>query len=79
MTLDKLKPGQTATITHIEGEGPAVQRLMALGVLEGSVVKVIRTALGGDPIEVQIMDYALSLRRDEARNVQVTTGNAQSR
>ena len=76
MTLDKLKPGQTATITHIEGEGPIVQRLMALGVLEGSVVKVIRTALGGDPIEVQIMDYALSLRRDEARNVQVTTGNA---
>jgi Fe2+ transport system protein FeoA len=76
MTLDKLKPGQTATITHIEGEGPIVQRLMALGVLEGSVVKVIRTALGGDPIEVQIMDYALSLRRDEARNVQVTIGNA---
>lgn len=76
MTLDKLKPGQTATITHIEGEGPVVQRLMALGVLEGSVVKVIRTALGGDPIEVLIMDYALSLRRDEARNVQVTTANA---
>ena len=76
MTLDKLKPGQTATITHIEGEGPIVQRLMALGVLEGSVVKVIRTALGGDPIEVQIMDYALSLRRDEARNVQVIIGNA---
>jgi ferrous iron transport protein A len=76
MTLDKLKPGQTATITHIEGEGPVAQRLMALGVLEGSVVKVIRTALGGDPIEVLIMDYALSLRRDEARNVQVTTANA---
>lgn len=71
MTLDQLQPGQSASITAIDGDGPLVQRLMALGLLEGSKVTVTRKALGGDPIELQIMDYSLSLRRDEARRIQV--------
>ena len=71
MTLDQLQPGQSASITAIDGDGPLVQRLMALGLLEGSKVTVTRKALGGDPIEVQVMDYSLSLRRDEARRIQV--------
>jgi Fe2+ transport system protein FeoA len=71
MTLDELKPGQKATIVRIDGDGPLVQRLMALGLLEGSEVAMTRRALGGDPVEVQVMGYALSLRREEARRVQV--------
>lgn len=71
MTLDELKTGQKATILRIEGEGPLVQRLMALGLLEGSAIVMIRRAMGGDPVEVQIMDYSLSLRREEARRVEV--------
>jgi Fe2+ transport system protein FeoA len=71
MTLDELKPGQNATIVKISGEGPLVQRLMALGLLEGSEVSMTRRALGGDPVEVQVMGYALSLRREEARRVEV--------
>ena len=71
MTLDELKPGQRATIVRIDGEGPLVQRLMALGLLEGSEVALTRRAIGGDPVEVQIMGYALSLRREEARRVEV--------
>jgi ferrous iron transport protein A len=71
MTLDELKPGQRGTITGIEGEGPLVQRLMALGLLEGSVVAMTRRAIGGDPVEIKVMDYALSLRRDEARRIEV--------
>jgi Fe2+ transport system protein FeoA len=71
MTLDELKIGQTGTITGIEGEGPVVQRLMSLGLLAGSLIRITRRAIGGDPIEVAIMDYALSLRREEARRVQV--------
>ena len=71
MTLDELKPGQRATILRIDGEGPLVQRLMALGMLEGSEVSMTRRAIGGDPVEVQVMDYALSLRREEARRVEV--------
>jgi ferrous iron transport protein A len=71
MTLDELKIGQAGTITGIVGEGPAVQRLMALGLLAGSLVQITRRAIGGDPIEVAVMDYALSLRREEARRVEV--------
>jgi Fe2+ transport system protein FeoA len=71
MTLDELKPGQKATILRIEGDGPLVQRLMALGLLEGSDVAMTRRAIGGDPVEVQVMGYQLSLRREEARRVEV--------
>jgi Fe2+ transport system protein FeoA len=71
MTLDELKPGQSATILRISGDGPLVQRLMALGLLEGSAVSMTRRAIGGDPVEVQVMGYALSLRREEARRVEV--------
>jgi ferrous iron transport protein A len=44
---------------------------MALGLLEGSEVSMTRRAIGGDPLEVQVMGYALSLRREEARRVEV--------
>jgi Fe2+ transport system protein FeoA len=71
MTLDELKIGQAGTITGIVGQGPVVQRLMALGLLAGSAVRITRRAIGGDPIEVAVMDYALSLRREEARRVTV--------
>lgn len=72
MTLDELERGQTARVVGMDGDGPLMQRLMAMGLLEGSVVRLIRKALGGDPIEVQVMDYALSLRLSEARRVRVT-------
>ena len=50
---------------------PLAQRLMALGLLEGTIIRVTRRALGGDPIEIEVMGSALSLRRDEARRVSV--------
>ncbi len=71
MTLDELKVGQAGTITELEGQGPVVQRLMALGLLAGSRVRITRRAIGGDPLEVRVMDYALSLRREEARRVMI--------
>ena len=72
MTLDELQTGQRATVTGVDGEGPLVQRLMALGLLEGTEIAITRRALGGDPIEVTVMGYALSLRRKEARRIRVT-------
>jgi len=75
MTLDELKIGQSGTITRIDGGGPMAQRLMALGLLAGSLVRITRRAIGGDPIEVAVMDYQLSLRREEARRVQVVRGS----
>jgi ferrous iron transport protein B len=75
MTLNQLAIGQKATITAIVGEGPLMQRLMALGVLEGSTVSVTRKALGGDPIEIEIMGYSLSLRLEEASRVEIALDN----
>ena len=69
MTLEELDIGQSATILGINGDGPFIQRLMALGLLEGSEVSVVRRAIGGDPIEVEVMGYSLSLRRAEASHV----------
>lgn len=71
MTLDQLKPGQKATITRVDNEGQLAQRLMSLGLLEGTVVELLRRALGGDPIEIDVMGYALSLRRAEARHIEI--------
>lgn len=79
MTLDDLKPGQKGTISNVSGGGPMAQRLMTLGLLEGSEIAMLRKALGGDPIEVQIMGYSLSLRRDEARRIDVVASNADGR
>jgi ferrous iron transport protein A len=52
-------------------EGPLVQRIMQLGCIENTEVVLVRRAPTGDPIEVQVSGYALSLRRDEARLVLV--------
>jgi ferrous iron transport protein A len=71
MTLDELKLGQKATVTRVDNEGPLAQRLMSLGLLEGTTVMLLRTALGGDPIEIDVMGYALSLRKAEARQIEI--------
>lgn len=73
MTLDQLKIGQRATIIRLRGEGPLTQRLMSLGLLEGTPVGMIRRALGGDPLEIDVMGYALSLRKAEANQIDVET------
>lgn len=71
MTLDQLKVGQKATVTALAGDGPLTQRLMALGLLDGTPVRMIRRALGGDPLEIDVMGYALSLRKREASQVSI--------
>lgn len=71
MTLDELKDGQRGRVTGVAGQDPLAQRLMALGLLEGTEVRVTRRALGGDPIEITVWGSTLSLRRDEARRIAV--------
>jgi ferrous iron transport protein A len=71
MTLDKLKDGQSGTIRALaHGQSSAV-RLMEMGLFEGSRIKVLRRAPLGDPMEIQIGDYRLSLRREEAALVEI--------
>jgi ferrous iron transport protein A len=70
-SLDQLRPGGRGRITRIDGEDGLVQRLMEMGLLEGEEVEVIGFAPMGDPMEVRLGDYRLSLRRVEAARVHV--------
>ena len=70
-TLDTIKPGNRCVVTGFTEENPVTQRLMQLGVLEGSDIDVLRRAPGGDPLEIRVMGYALSLRRQEAQTIVV--------
>ncbi|MFN7950870.1 MAG: FeoA family protein [bacterium] len=69
--LSELSPGQSGTIAGFRDYGPLVQRMMSLGVLEGNEVKVIRLAPAGDPIQVEVLGYSLSLRRSEAALIDI--------
>lgn len=72
VTLDKLKDGQSGTILALRQLQPAAVRLMEMGLFEGSRVRVLRRAPMGDPMEIEVGDYRLSLRRAEAVLVDVT-------
>lgn len=71
MNLSKLKPGESGKITNIGVTGPLKRRLMDMGVLVGERVKVEKVAPLGDPIEVTIKNYKLSLRKKEAEGIAV--------
>jgi len=71
MNLANLKPGEKGRITTIGAIGPLKRRLMDMGVLVGEVVKVVKVAPMGDPIEVFIKSYNLSLRKSEAEGIAV--------
>lgn len=66
LTLGSLAPGARGIVSGFVRDDDFTQRLMQLGLLEGVVVEVVRRAPGGDPIELNVMGYALSLRRQEA-------------
>ncbi len=71
-TLDTLKSGQRATVKTVNGSGTALnQRLMEMGVFEGAEVEVIRFAPLGDPMELRLHGYNLSVRKADAACVQV--------
>jgi ferrous iron transport protein A len=71
-SLDQLRPGQRGRITALRGGDALVQRLMEMGLLEEEVVEVVGLAPLGDPIEIRLGDYRLSLRRAEAARVQIS-------
>ena len=72
MTLDRLSPGQRATVLSLTGEGTTIyQRLMEMGVFEGAEIEVVRFAPLGDPMELRLHGYNLSVRKSEAATVHV--------
>ena len=68
-TLIDLKPGESAEVTDFTGDSSDNQRLMHMGIVEGTTVQLVRAAPSGDPLEISVMDYALSLRRADAERI----------
>lgn len=71
-SLDQLQVGQQGLIEAVQGSDTLGQRLMEMGVLEGERIQVIHIAPLGDPIEIRLRDYRLSLRRSEAARIAVS-------
>lgn len=69
MNLAHLALNQSATVDRLTGPRPFVRRLLSLGVAPGSSVRVVRLAPLGDPMQVQIGDLQLAIRRNEAAQV----------
>ncbi|MFO8057980.1 MAG: FeoA family protein [bacterium] len=69
--LSELPVGEKAEITRIGAVGEIKKRLLEMGVVKGARVEVERVAPLGDPIEVRIMGYHLSLRNEEAQEIEV--------
>ncbi len=69
MTLDKLQIGKTAVISAVGGEGALRCRLLDMGLIPGTKVTVIKIAPLGDPLELSLRGYALSIRKDDASKI----------
>lgn len=67
--LSELTPGCAGKVTRIEGNPQARQRLQEMGLVRGTVVQFVRAAPLGDPLEVKVRGYSLSLRKAEAEGV----------
>lgn len=74
--LSQLKPGQTCVVTKVNGEGRLRRRLFDMGVTPGAEVAVVKKAPLGDPVQVTIRNYELTLRKNEAALVEVRITSA---
>ena len=72
MTLDQLAIGSEATVARVGGEGAARNHILSMGVIPGEPVKVIKRAPMGDPIEIRVRGYALTLRAADAAKIDVS-------
>ena len=71
-SLATLRPGQAAVVAGFGEIDDLAVRLMQMGIIEGAEIEVLRYAPAGDPIEIRVLGYALSLRGVEAANVLVS-------
>ena len=70
-TLRTVKCGETVTVTKILGEGALRRRIMDMGITKGTSVFVRKVAPLGDPVEITVRGYELSIRKGDAENIQV--------
>lgn len=70
-TLKEVACGQTVRVTKISGEGPVKRRIMDMGITKGVEIYVRKVAPLGDPVEVTVRGYELSLRKADAEIIEV--------
>ena len=70
-TLKETKPGETVRVAKIGGAGPIKRRIMEMGITKGVEVHVRKVAPLGDPVEVTVRGYELSLRKADAEMIEV--------
>ena len=78
MILSELKTGESGIIARVNGHGGFRKRLIEMGFIQGKTVTVVLNAPLKDPIEYEIIGYKVSLRRDEARQIEVVTAEEAS-
>ncbi|MDR1132851.1 MAG: ferrous iron transport protein A [Synergistaceae bacterium] len=76
MTLDKLEIGRNARIVAVTGQGALRRRLLDMGLTPGTEVTVFKAAPMGDPVELELRGYSLSLRLEDASSIEVEPGAA---
>jgi Fe2+ transport system protein FeoA len=72
MTLADFSTGMSGTIESVDPADGSIIRLMVLGLVEGARVRLRHAAIGGDPLEVEVMGAAISVRREQARSFRVS-------
>ena len=70
-TLKDVNIGATAKVVKLSGEGAIKRRIMDMGITKGVIVRVKRVAPLGDPIEITVRGYELSLRKEDAKMIEV--------
>lgn len=70
-TLDLVRPGERVTVMRLQGLGPVKRRIMDMGITKGTVITVRKVAPLGDPLEINLRNYELSIRKDDAKMVEV--------
>lgn len=70
-TLKQVKVGQTVSVVKLHGEGAVKRRIMDMGITKGTEIYVRKVAPLGDPIEVNVRGYELSLRKADAEMIEV--------
>lgn len=71
MVLKDLEPGKEGVVVSVGEKGPIRRRMMDMGITPGAIIKVIKVAPLGDPIEVNIRGYELTLRKNEASQIEI--------
>ena len=79
MEMDLLRPGQSAYITKVNGDGALRHHLLDMGLTPGTEVTLQKIAPMGDPVQIEVRGYELTLRLDEAKKIEMTEPMRSSR